>query len=258
MKNKRILLVTVGALLLNLSLFSQSVGEPAPDFTVDLEEGGSFTLSQQTGKVVLVFFFGNGCSFCISAGPSVEGLFQEHQANPDFVAVGLDTWNSSSNNVTVAGFAASAEVTFPLAIKAGSVASDYGTTYDRLAVIDQEGILSHKGSSAALNDINNARGVIEGLFSATSIDPEMERNTDIAVYPNPAADEVRFSFFTEATGTAWITMFDIAGNEVQKHYFNHKVGEQEFSLDISALQGGVYLYRVFHEGKAITGKLILQ
>lgn len=250
--------MTVGALLLNLSLFSQSVGELAPDFTVDLVEEGSFTLSQQTGKVVLVFFFGNGCPFCISAGPSVEGLYQDHQANPDFVAVGLDTWNSSSNNATVAGFAASAEVTFPLAIKAGSVASDYGTTYDRLAVIDQEGILRHKGSSAALNDIDNARVIINGLFTATSIDPEMERNADIAVYSNHVADELRFRFFTEATGTAWISMFDIAGKEVQKQYFNHLVGEQEFSLDISALQDGIFLYRVFHEGKVHTGKLILQ
>lgn len=258
MKKQKRLLLAIAVMLLQLPLSSQEVGSAAPDFTVDLLGGEQFTLSDHSGKVVLVYFFGNGCPYCISAGPDVEGIYQDYQANPDFVAVGLDTWNSSSNASSVEGFAASAEVTFPLAIKAGAVATDYGTTYDRLAVVGQDGILRHKGSAAAANDIDNTRGVIEGLLTTTSDDPHSVGYSLVAVYPNPAADELRFSFNAEESGTSRITLYDIAGNEVLTRFYEHQAGEQEFSLNLTDQMSGLYLYRIFREGNVKSGRLILQ
>jgi len=258
MKKQKILLTGIATMLLYLPLHSQDVGVAAPDFTVDLLGGEQFTLSEHAGKVVLVFFFGNGCSFCISAGPDVEGIYQDYQGNPDFVAVGLDTWNSSSNASSVEGFAASAEVTFPLAIKAGAVATDYGTTYDRLAVVGQDGILRHKGSAAVANDIDNTRGVIEGLLTTTSTGPQSAGNFQVSVFPNPTSDELRFRLYAGVRGTSMVTLYNIAGNEVLTQFYEHQVGAQEFSLDLSALQSGIYLYRIFQEKNIKTGRFILQ
>lgn len=258
MKKSCILFTGIIFILLSLPLSAQEVGAAAPDFTVDLLGGEQFTLSDHTGKVVLVYFFGNGCPYCVAAGPAVDAIYKDHQANPDFVAVGLDTWNSSSSAETVAGFASAAEVTFPLAIKAGAVATEYGTTYDRLAVIDQEGVLRHKGSAAASNDVENARGIIEGLFTATSVDPETGSRSDVTVFPNPAADNLRFSFIAGERGTGMIGIYDMAGNEVMRKYFAHPTGEQEFSIDLSGKQEGIYFYRLFHGDRTDSGKFILQ
>ena len=258
MKKQKIFLSAIAVILLQLPLSSQEVGSAAPDFTVDLLGGEQFTLSDHSGKVVLVYFFGNGCPYCISAGPDVEGIYQDYQTNPGFAAVGLDTWNSSSNASSVAGFAASAEVTFPLAIKAGAVATDYGTTYDRLAVIGPDGILRHKGTAAAANDIDNTRGVIEGLLTTTSVDPQSVGNALVSVYPNPAAEELRFSFNAGESGTSRVTLYDIAGNEVLTRFYEHQVGTQEFSLDLSAQQSGIYLYTIVQERNVKSGRLILQ
>jgi peroxiredoxin len=243
---------------MTLPLYAQEVGTAAPDFTVDLLAGTQFTLSEQSGKVVLVYFFGNSCPYCIAAGPSVDAIYTDHQLNPDFIAVGLDTWNASSNAETVAGFASSAEVSFPLAIKAGAVATAYGTTYDRLAVIDQDGILRHKGSAAASNDTENAREVIEGLLTTTTIDVESGRKTDLALYPNPVAAELRFRLHAEGAGTTEIRIVDMAGHQVKKQLFDHHLGEQEFVLDLSEQQDGIYLYRIFREDRVDSGKIILQ
>ncbi len=258
MKKQKSVLTGIVAILLFFPVRSQDVGTIAPGFTVDLLGGEQFTLSEHSGKVVLVYFFGNGCPYCISAGPDVEGIYQEYQSNTDFVAVGLDTWNSSSNEASVGGFAASAEITFPLAIKAGSVATDYGTTYDRLAVIGRDGILRHKGSAAAANDIDNTRGVIEGLLRTTSVDQSSRGTSGFTVYPNPASEELRFSFYASERGTSGIILYDIAGNEVFTRFYEHQVGKQEFTLDLSAQQSGLYLYRIFQEGKVNTGSFILQ
>jgi hypothetical protein len=80
------------------------------------------------------------------------------------ITVGLDTWNSSSNSESVSGFQ-SFGVTFPLAIGAGSVSSAFGISYDRLVVVDQEGVIRHKGSTAAVNDAAGVSSIIDGLFT---------------------------------------------------------------------------------------------
>ena len=50
-----------------------SVGRPAPDFKAQLIEGGTFTLSEQRGKPVLVIFTASWCTSCI---PEVNKMAQ--------------------------------------------------------------------------------------------------------------------------------------------------------------------------------------
>jgi len=150
----------------------QDVGNPGPDFTVSLQGGGTYNLADQAGKVVFVYLFGNTCPFCIGSGPSIEStIYQAFKGNSDFTAIGLDTWNSSSNESSVSSFRNKTGITFPLAIKAGSVASDYETTYDRIMVIDKHGKLFHKGIVAAGNDINNAvTAITQSLAEIVEVD----------------------------------------------------------------------------------------
>ncbi len=169
---RKLLILTVCLAFTGIShLPGQDVGNPGPDFEVNLQGGGMYSLSAQAGKVVFVYLFGNSCPFCIASGPSIESsIYQVFAGNSEFTAVGVDTWNSSSSEASVSSFRNKTGITFPLAIKAGFVASDYETTYDRLMVIDKHGKLVHKGVLAADNDINNAVSAIrQSLAEITEV-----------------------------------------------------------------------------------------
>lgn len=51
---------------------SALVGKEAPDFTLDLLDGGKFTLSEQRGKVIVLDFWATWCGPCMQAMPVIE------------------------------------------------------------------------------------------------------------------------------------------------------------------------------------------
>ena len=57
---KHILISLILLLILNLSIFAQGVGTQAPDFTHETLDHGQISLSNHSGKVVYLFFFGWG------------------------------------------------------------------------------------------------------------------------------------------------------------------------------------------------------
>lgn len=87
-------------LLLNLEGKNQNVGDKAPDFTLQQVQSGNFTLSNQTGKVVFIFWLGYACPYCKSAAPSINSeIINTFKDRSGFVAVGIDTWDGSSSQV---------------------------------------------------------------------------------------------------------------------------------------------------------------
>ena len=67
------------------------VGDLAPDFTLQLTDGSTFTLSQQRGKVVMLQFTAGWCGVCRKEMPHIESeIWQPHKENSDFVLVGID------------------------------------------------------------------------------------------------------------------------------------------------------------------------
>jgi uncharacterized pyridoxamine 5'-phosphate oxidase family protein len=62
--------------------------------------------------------------------------------------------------------------------------------------------------------------------------------------PNPANDKVLLSVENAAEGDAEVRMFDLSGRQVlmTKHYFAQ--GNNEISVDLTAMADGMYLVRV--------------
>jgi cytochrome c biogenesis protein CcmG, thiol:disulfide interchange protein DsbE len=71
--------VVIGVQLANQNATQPRSG-PAPDFTIDLYTGdGSFTLSEQRGKFVVVNFWGSWCAPCRDEAPYLQAAHEDFQ-----------------------------------------------------------------------------------------------------------------------------------------------------------------------------------
>lgn len=85
-------------------------GDTAPDFTADLADGSTFTLSEQSGKVVLLNFWATWCGPCVGEMPAFEKLYKEYGDEVAVLAV-----NCLEDEETVRQFIAENGYTFPIA-----------------------------------------------------------------------------------------------------------------------------------------------
>lgn len=85
-------------------------GDKAPDFTADLADGSTFTLSEQSGKVVLLNFWATWCGPCVGEMPAFERLWKEYGDKVAILAV-----NCLEDEETVRQFIAENGYTFPIA-----------------------------------------------------------------------------------------------------------------------------------------------
>ena len=138
--------------------------EIAPNFTLDTYDGNKISSDDIMDKVAVIFFFGEGCGPCISIAPDIESqLNQGFNGDAKFTMLGINTWNG--NSASVENFKNKTGVTFPLGIKGSGVASDFGTTYDRLVVINTKGKIAFRGGRVAANDLDEVVSLVTGLLN---------------------------------------------------------------------------------------------
>lgn len=90
------------------------VGDTAPDFTLELTDGTSFTLSEQRGKVVMLQFTAGWCGVCRKEMPFIErDIWQRHKENGDFVLVGIDREETKEE---IDAFIKKVGTTYPIAM----------------------------------------------------------------------------------------------------------------------------------------------
>lgn len=93
-------------------------GDIAPDFTMQLADGGTITLSELRGKLVMLQFTASWCGVCRKEMPHIESdIWQRHKDNPDFVLVGIDRDEPLEK---VKAFAKQTGVTYPLGLDPGA------------------------------------------------------------------------------------------------------------------------------------------
>ena len=135
----------------------------APDFTLTSLTSTTVKLSDSKNKVVVLFFFGNGCPSCRAAAPSVNSQLNTPYASRfDFQMYGIDQWDG--NAASVQNFQTVTSVSFPLLLMGSSVAASYKTTYDRIVVIDKTGKIMFSGTQGAASDIAAAKAKIDQLL----------------------------------------------------------------------------------------------
>ncbi len=241
-------------------IVSQKAGDPAPDFTYKNMSGVDVSLSSYKGKVVFLYLFGNGCPFCRASGNTTETLVQQvYGNNDDFQAFGLDLWDGSLTQVQA--FQAETKLTYPLLLNAGSMTSKYSTTYDRVLVIDQEGVIRHKGTTPVSSGLDAAIPVIDELLTTTSA--AYPQNKSVAglevVFPNPADDMARIRFTLDRKAFVRIRLLNTLGQEIRivarEELFS---GTHTRKISTSDLRPGIYLVQMEIPERSFSRKLIVK
>ena len=90
-------------------------GQPAPDFELPLLAGGTFKLSAQTGKVVVIDFWATWCGPCVRALPEMKKLAEAYAGNPDVAVVGFST-DEEKNRSQVEKLVAKNQLPYPIGL----------------------------------------------------------------------------------------------------------------------------------------------
>ena len=100
------------------------VGQPLPDFTLEMPSGELVSLSDFRGQVVVLNFWATWCTPCRKEMPEFQALWEEHEAQGDLMLLAVNVQESAGS---VSAFVDEFGLTFPVALDAnGDVLDEYG------------------------------------------------------------------------------------------------------------------------------------
>lgn len=140
-------------------------GSEAPDFTAKLNNGETFTLSDQKGQVILMNFWATWCTNCVKEMPAIEKLYEEY--GDQIVIVGV---NVGEDEDTVDTFVEAKNYSFPIAYDADSEVSNLypsaGIPYT--VIIGKDGIVTETflGAKDADSQYTKLRRALQEAYEA--------------------------------------------------------------------------------------------
>ena len=135
----------------------QEFNEPAVDFTLPVlshgeQRGGSFTLSEHRGKVVVLDFWAMYCDACIEQMPTLQAVHKERGDQPfTLLSINGDDPSDRRRAAKLSQFMAEKGYSFLVALDDGKVGYKYKVdSLPRLYIIDGDGNIRfvHYGASS--------------------------------------------------------------------------------------------------------------
>lgn len=120
------------------------VGKTLPDFSVPMAGGGTFTLSENLGKPVLINLFATWCPPCVGEMPEIEQLYTEMGGEVNFVVIDI-----GEDEATAQGYADENGYTLPFAYSTDG--APFGDSYV-IQFIPQSFLLKPDGTISAFFD----------------------------------------------------------------------------------------------------------
>ena len=142
-----------------------AIGSEAPDFTAKLNNGETFSLSDENGKVVLLNFWATWCSNCVKEMPAIEKLYEEY--GDQVVIIGVNVGEDES---TVDAFIDTKNYTFPIAYDTESSISNLypsaGIPYT--VIIGKDGLVTETflGAKDADSQYTKLRRALQEAYEA--------------------------------------------------------------------------------------------
>ena len=158
--------LALAAVLIAPSLTLQPSGtlidESAIDFQAEVLGGGTIRLSELSGKVVLVNFWGVWCASCRQEIPELAALDQELRRR-GLVVLGADYGDQPE---TIPAFVKEFGMTYPVLLD-DELAETYGVVlFPTTVIIDRAGRIRYRGEGYRPETFAAMRGLLEGLLDA--------------------------------------------------------------------------------------------
>ena len=143
------------------------VGDKAPEFSLPLTDGSTFTLSSQRGKIVMLQFTASWCGVCRREMPHIEKeIWQRHKNNPSFVLVGVDRMETKD---VIDEYTAKVGTTYPMAMDtAGDVFASYAlrnSGITRNVLVGKDGRIVMLTRSFKEEEFNKLVATIDSLLA---------------------------------------------------------------------------------------------
>ena len=142
-----------------------AIGSEAPDFSVKLNNGETFTLSDKKGQVILLNFWATWCSNCVKEMPAIEKLYEEY--GNQVVIIGVNVGEDKS---TVDAFIDTKNYTLPIAYDTESNISNLypsaGIPYT--VIIGKDGLVTETflGAKDADSQYTKLRRALQEAYEA--------------------------------------------------------------------------------------------
>ncbi len=158
------------------------VGHTASDFTVELREGGTFTLSEQQGKTVIISFWASWCTPCKKELPALSRLSEERK-DLRFIAVNVDRDRAAAEKFLTA-LPEPVSSSLPIGFDNDAMAlGGYSvTSMPTIFVIGKDGVTRFRKTG-----YSEQRGFVEILAAADGKPIPTFDNEKAAATPTPAA-----------------------------------------------------------------------
>jgi peroxiredoxin len=250
---------TLLLLLVSITLSMAQVGTNAPNFELDKLGGGKGKLSDHSGKVIYIFWFGYNCPPCVALSPVTKNIVGNYSSS-EVKAFGLDVWNGSASQVQ--NFKSQTGVQYDLLLKAGSTLSAYSAFREGSTVIDQDGVIQYQGPTRE----NDIKAKIDELLTTTAIEDnnlspvkfELKNN-----YPNPFNPETRIPFSVDKTQNIKLEIYNISGQLIRT-IVNAPFAKGNFEVTWNGrdtngtnVASGVYFSRLQGDGISQVKQLLL-
>ena len=140
------------------------VGDMAPDFSLPMTDGTTFTLSEQRGKVVMLQFTASWCGVCRREMPHIESeIWQRHKDNANFVLVGVDREETKD---VVDTYTQKVGTTYPMALD--TAANAFASYALRQSGITRNVLIDRDGKIVKLTRLYNEaefNGLVQAIDS---------------------------------------------------------------------------------------------
>lgn len=142
-----------------------SQGDDYRDFTAALADGGTFTLSDHEGTVILLNFWATWCGPCVGEMPAFQRLQETYGEDLVLVAV-----NAGEDEETVLSFLEETGYTFPVVLDPENAVSALypsdGIPYTAIIGADGKVASIQLGAGDADMMYEHYREIIDGLLAA--------------------------------------------------------------------------------------------
>jgi len=142
------------------------------------------------------------------------------------------------------------------------ISTENDTTYENINL----GLTDLSINSLVVNSQNylfagSRSKLFKSLSPITDVEDEIyipERIKLFQNYPNPFNPTTKIQFSIPFSDHVQIKVFDILGREVKILFDGYKeIGKYELELNANSLPSGIYFYKIFSNGYALTRKMIL-